>query len=172
MSGSGGWCGRQWFSPEPGQVTLTDRIDRLRHPSAVGNVDPAGCAGAALLADLCLRARRCRPGWKQTWSQAGGVWVSNAAGRRAGLAGGLLVHGVIAGVGTVLTLLPILLIFFSGLGLLEDVGYMARAAYVMDRYMHPMGLHGKSFLPLFLGFGCNVPAVMASARSSNLPRHA
>jgi ferrous iron transport protein B len=75
---------------------------------------------------------------------------------------GLLADGVISGAGTVITLLPILIIFFVMLGLLEDLGYMARAAYVMDRFMHLMGLHGNSFLPLFLGFGCNVPAVMGA----------
>ena len=75
---------------------------------------------------------------------------------------GLIVDGVIGGAGTVLTFIPILLIFFFVFGFLEDVGYMARAAYVMDRFMHLMGLHGKSFLPLFTGFGCNVPAVMGS----------
>ena len=60
------------------------------------------------------------------------------------------------------TFLPILVIFFATFALLEDVGYMARAAYVMDNLMHLMGLHGKSFLPLFLGFGCNVPSVMGT----------
>jgi ferrous iron transport protein B len=69
---------------------------------------------------------------------------------------------VISGVGTVVTLLPILIVFFVFLGLLEDLGYMARAAYVTDRFMHLMGLHGNSFLPLFLGFGCNVPAVLGA----------
>jgi ferrous iron transport protein B len=73
-----------------------------------------------------------------------------------------VVDGAIGGAGTVITFLPILAIFFAVLALLEDVGYMARAAYVMDRFMHLMGLHGKSFLPLFLGFGCNVPAVMGA----------
>jgi len=73
---------------------------------------------------------------------------------------GLIVDGLIGGAGTVLTFLPILVIFFVLLGILEDVGYLARAAYVMDRFMHWMGLHGKSFIPLFLGFGCNVPAVL------------
>jgi ferrous iron transport protein B len=74
----------------------------------------------------------------------------------------LVVDGVINGVGVVFSFFPILLIFFAVLGILEDVGYMARAAFVMDRFMHVMGLHGKSFLPLFLGFGCNVPAVMGA----------
>jgi ferrous iron transport protein B len=75
---------------------------------------------------------------------------------------GMLADGIIAGAGTVLTLLPILVVFFAVLAFLEDVGYMPRAAYVMDRFMHVMGLHGQSFLPLFLGFGCNVPAVMGT----------
>jgi ferrous iron transport protein B len=62
----------------------------------------------------------------------------------------------------VLTFLPIMVIFFACFGFLEDVGYMARAAFVMDNFMHWMGLHGKSFLPLFMGFGCNVPAVIGT----------
>jgi ferrous iron transport protein B len=74
----------------------------------------------------------------------------------------LIVDGIIGGVGSVLTFLPILLIFFAVMGILEDTGYMARAAYVMDNLMHLIGLHGKSFLPLFLGFGCSVPAVMGT----------
>ena len=62
----------------------------------------------------------------------------------------------------VLTFLPILLIFFVVMAFLEDVGYMARAAFVMDRFMHIVGLHGKSFLPMCLGFGCNVPAILGA----------
>ncbi len=75
---------------------------------------------------------------------------------------GLVADGVMSGAGTVLTFLPILVIFFAAMGIIEDVGYMARAAYVMDGFMHLMGLHGKSFLPLFLGFGCSVPGVMGT----------
>ncbi len=75
---------------------------------------------------------------------------------------GLIADGIIGGVGSVLTFVPILAVFFIAMGLLEDVGYMARAAYVMDRFMHAIGLHGKSFMPLFLGFGCNVPAIMGA----------
>jgi ferrous iron transport protein B len=74
----------------------------------------------------------------------------------------LVADGIIGGVGAVLTFIPILVIFFATMGLLEDIGYMARAAYVMDNFMHVMGLHGKSFLPLFLGFGCNVPGVLGT----------
>ena len=75
---------------------------------------------------------------------------------------GLVVDGVIGGAGSVLTFLPILVIFFAVLALLEDVGYMARAAFVMDRFMHLIGLHGKSVIPMCLGFGCNVPAVLGT----------
>jgi ferrous iron transport protein B len=74
----------------------------------------------------------------------------------------LLAEGVLGGAGIVITFVPILAVFFTVLALLEDTGYLARAAYVMDRAMHALGLHGKSFLPLFLGFGCNVPAVMGA----------
>jgi ferrous iron transport protein B len=70
--------------------------------------------------------------------------------------------GVLGGIGMVLTFLPILVIFFSVLGFLEDTGYMARAAYLSDRWMHMIGLHGKSFMPILLGFGCNVPAIMGT----------
>ncbi len=75
---------------------------------------------------------------------------------------GLLVDGIIGGAGSVLTFLPILVIFFAVLALLEDVGYMARAAFVMDRFMHLIGLHGKSVIPMCLGLGCNVPAVLGA----------
>lgn len=75
---------------------------------------------------------------------------------------GMLIDGVIGGVGSVLTFIPILVIFFAFMAFLEDVGYMARAAFVMDRLMHLIGLHGKSVIPLCLGFGCNVPAVLGA----------
>ena len=74
----------------------------------------------------------------------------------------LIASGVLGGLGMVLTFLPILAIFYLALGFLEDTGYMARAAYLTDRFMHMMGLHGKSFMPILLGFGCNVPAVLGT----------
>ena len=74
----------------------------------------------------------------------------------------LLSDGVIGGAGLVLTFIPVLAILFLMLAILEDVGYMARAAFVMDRFMHRIGLRGKSFLPLFIGWGCNVPAITGS----------
>ena len=74
----------------------------------------------------------------------------------------MLVDGVIAGVGSVIVFLPQILILYTFISLMEDSGYMARAAFIMDKLMHGMGLHGKSFIPLIMGFGCNVPAVMAT----------
>ncbi len=74
----------------------------------------------------------------------------------------LLVDGVIEGVGGVAVFLPNILILFLGVSIMEDTGYMARAAFIMDKIMHKMGLHGKSFIPLLMGLGCNVPAIMAT----------
>ena len=74
----------------------------------------------------------------------------------------LIVDGVIGGVGSVLVFLPNILLLYLFISLLEDSGYMARAAFIMDRLMHRIGLHGKSFIPMIMGFGCNVPAVMAT----------
>ena len=74
----------------------------------------------------------------------------------------LLVNGIIGGVGSVAVFLPQILILYLFISLMEDSGYMARAAFIMDRIMHRMGLHGKSFIPMIMGFGCNVPAVMAT----------
>ncbi len=84
----------------------------------------------------------------------------------------LLVDGIIGGVGGVIVFLPNILILYLFISFMEDSGYMARAAFIMDKIMHKMGLHGKSFIPLVMGFGCNVPAIMASrtieSRSSRM----
>lgn len=74
----------------------------------------------------------------------------------------LLIDGIIGGVGCVIVFLPNILILYFFISILEDSGYMARAAFIMDKIMHRMGLHGKSFIPLIMGFGCNVPAIMAT----------
>ena len=74
----------------------------------------------------------------------------------------MLLDGVVAGIGSVIVFLPNILILFFFIALFEDTGYMARAAFLMDRVMHTAGLHGKSFIPMLMGFGCNVPAIMAA----------
>ena len=95
---------------------------------------------------------------------AGVNWLGELVGR--GMSEGplrdLIVDGVIAGVGGVIVFLPQIVILYLFISLLEDSGYMARAAFIMDKLMHRMGLHGKSFIPLVMGFGCNVPAVMST----------
>ena len=79
----------------------------------------------------------------------------------------LLVNGIIDGVGGVIVFLPNILILFFFISFMEDTGYMARAAFIMDKLMHKIGLHGKSFIPLIMGFGCNVPAIMATRTLEN-----
>lgn len=87
----------------------------------------------------------------------------------SGLVQDLLVNGIIAGVGSVASFLPNILILFLGISIMEDTGYMARAAFIMDKFMHSIGLHGKSFVPVIMGMGCTVPAIMA-ARTLESPR--
>ena len=79
----------------------------------------------------------------------------------------LLVNGIIGGIGSVIVFLPNILILFFFISFMEDSGYMARAAFIMDKLMHKIGLHGRSFIPLLMGFGCNVPAVMATRTIPN-----
>lgn len=79
----------------------------------------------------------------------------------------LLVNGIIGGVGGVIIFMPNILILFFFISLMEDTGYMARASFIMDKLMHKIGLHGKSFIPMIMGFGCNVPAIMATRTLDN-----
>ena len=98
------------------------------------------------------------------WIEAGVAWLGEWIGGTMadGPLRSMLVDGIIGGVGAVIVFLPQILILYFFISLMEDSGYMARAAFIMDRLMHKMGLHGKSFIPLVMGFGCNVPAVMAT----------
>ena len=98
------------------------------------------------------------------WIEEGVAWLGQWIGSHLpeGPLRSMLVDGVIGGVGSVIVFLPQILILYFFISLMEDSGYMARAAFIMDRLMHKMGLHGKSFIPLVMGFGCNVPAVMAT----------
>lgn len=109
--------------------------------------------------------------YPQEWLEMGidtlGAWLRNVM--PAGMLTDLLVDGVLAGAGAVLVFLPQILILFFFISILEDTGYMARAAFIMDKLMHRMGLHGKSFIPYIIGFGCSVPAVLA-ARTLENPR--
>lgn len=147
--------------PGLGQISLTDRLDRVAVHPVWGLVLLLAMFAAAFEFTFTVAAP------VQRWLDASVIesfqrWlVGELTGVPRWLAD-LLVHGVLGGAGIVISFTPILILFFAVLALLEDIGYLARAAYVMDRFMHLIGLHGKSFLPLFLGFGCNVPAVMGA----------
>ena len=106
-------------------------------------------------------------GWLETFF----AWTSRILGALipAGMLNSLVVDGIIAGVGGVLSFVPLIILLFMFISILEDTGYMARAAFIMDKFLHLFGLHGQSFLPMIIGFGCSVPAVMA-ARTLKNPR--
>lgn len=98
------------------------------------------------------------------WLEALFGWLGDVVGSAMsdGPLKSLICDGIIAGVGSVLVFLPNILILYLFISFMEDSGYMARAAFIMDKLMHRMGLHGKSFIPMIMGFGCNVPAIMAT----------
>lgn len=112
--------------------------------------------------------------YPQDWIEAGVSWLSEWVGGMMtdGALKDLIVNGIIGGVGSVIVFLPNILILYLFISLMEDSGYMARAAFIMDKLMHRIGLHGKSFIPLLMSFGCNVPAIMAcrtiESRSSRI----
>ena len=103
--------------------------------------------------------------WIDSGVQALGQWLQNVMS--PGALRDLLVDGIIGGVGGVIIFLPNIMILFFFISLMEDTGYMARASFIMDKLMHKIGLHGKSFIPLVMGFGCNVPAIMATRTLDN-----
>ena len=164
-SGRYDWIGRMVRAavthPRIGQISLTDRIDRWATHPVFGLVILAGILGLMFWLTFALGSPL-----QNLLSTFVIAPLSNLAASLLAQAPvwvrSLVVNGIIGGVGSVVSFLPVMMIFFASFGLLEDVGYMARAAYVMDNFMHLMGLHGKSFLPIFLGFGCNVPAVMGT----------
>jgi len=102
------------------------------------------------------------------WINAGFGWLADKASviSPAWLSS-FIADGILGGVGTVLSFIPVIFLLYIALSILEDSGYLARAAFVMDRLMHRIGLHGRSFVTLILGFGCNVPAIMASRTIEN-----
>lgn len=146
--------------PKSGGITVTDRIDRVATHPLFGVL--MLIAVMAALFGFTFGVGLPLQEWLEEGLKTFGFHVATLLVGWPGWLVNLITHGVIGGVGTVLTLLPILVLFFFGMGVLEDSGYIARAAFVMDRWMHPLGLHGKSFLPFSFSVGCNVPAVMES----------
>ncbi len=99
------------------------------------------------------------------WVETGQEWLSNfihGCLPEGSAVQSLVVGGIVGGVGSVLVFVPIIFLLFLAIALLEDSGYMARAVFIMDRFMHKIGLHGRSCIPMLLGFGCNLPAIMAA----------
>jgi ferrous iron transport protein B len=140
------------------RVELSDRIDRLlTHPF---------WAYPVFLAFMWLlfQATFTLGAYPQGWIEAlfGGMETVAMRVLPEGLPRSLLVDGVIRGVGGVAVFLPNILILFLGIAIMEDTGYMARTAFIMDKVMHTVGLHGKSFIPMLIGMGCNVPAILAT----------
>lgn len=138
--------------------TLSDRLDQVVTHRIWGPLIFVG------LMFLIFQAMFTFAEWPMGWIESGvgglGEWVRGAM--PAGDLRDLLVDGVIAGVGAVIVFLPQILLLFLFLGLLEDTGYMARAAFLMDRLMSKVGLHGKSFIPLLSSFACAIPGIMAT----------
>jgi ferrous iron transport protein B len=143
-----------------GQVVMTDRIDHILTRPVFGI--PILLAVFASVFMLTYKVGFPLQKLIEGLFNAFGQWSDTSLASFYPWLRGLFINGIIGGVGSVLTLLPILLIFFAVMAFLEDVGYMARAAFVMDRFMHLVGLHGKSFIPMCLGFGCNVPSVLGT----------
>ncbi len=150
--------------PDDQQTTLSDRIDSVVTNRILGL--PIFLAAMWIVFKLTTDVAAPMVDWIAAviegpvtgWIVAlfgviglGGSWLE-----------GLVVDGIIAGVGGVLVFVPVLAMLYLALALLEDSGYMARVAFVMDRFMRPFGLHGKSFLPMIVGFGCTVPAIYAT----------
>jgi len=143
-----------------GQVLMTDRIDHILTRPVSGIPILLGILALVFVATFMIGL----PFQKLLEMLTGsfGNWVNGVLSNEPWWVRGILVNGIIGGVGSVLTFVPLLIMFFFSMTFLENVGYMARAAFVMDRFMHIIGLHGKSFMPMCLGFGCNVPSILGA----------
>ena len=143
------------------RVTLSDQIDMLVISRWLGL--PLLLAVMYLMFQFVFRLSEPL----MRWIGLGFGQLGAIASGIGGWEGSLLAEGVIGGVGSVLVFVPPIFLLFAAISVLEDCGYMARAAFVTDKVMHKVGLHGRSFIPLVLGFGCNVPGVMATRTIEN-----
>lgn len=143
--------------------TLSEKIDRVLTNKWLG------FPILALVLYLVFECTFTLGSYPQAWIADGVDWLCMKLGEALpmGWLSSMLVDGVVQGVGAVLAFLPNIIILFFFISLMEDSGYMSRAAFLMDGIMHKVGLHGKSFIPMLVGFGCNVPAIMAAANIEN-----
>ena len=150
-----------------GETLHGETVDKNRKTARIDNVMTHRWLGLPiffLLMYLVFQATYTLGAYPAAWIEAGVSWLSATVTSLMpeGSLRDLLTDGIIQGVGGVIVFLPNILLLFFFISLMEDTGYMARAAFIMDRLMHKIGLHGKSFIPLLMGFGCNVPAIMAT----------
>ncbi len=144
--------------PPTDRMKMSDQIDDLLTHRILGY--PI----FLLLMWLIFQATFVIGQYPMAWIETAVAYVQSGVGQLIpdGAMADLLIDGVIGGVGSVIVFLPNIVILFLGISILEDSGYMARAAFLMDKLMHYLGLHGKSFIPMLMGFGCSVPAIMAT----------
>jgi ferrous iron transport protein B len=150
-------------TPKPVITSLSDKIDRvLTHPKLALPI-------FGLILFLVFYTTFTLGAYPMDWIDLGVGLISD--GLRSimpdGMLKDLLIDGIISGTGSVLVFLPNILILFFFISLLEGTGYMARASFIMDKVMHKFGLHGRSFIPMIMGFGCNVPAILATRTLRN-----
>lgn len=156
-------CREIIVSERDDEQTISDKIDNVLTHRIFGL--PIFFGIVWLLFNIVFTVGAYPQGWMEDGFALLGKTIS--ANMADGDLKSLIVDGIIGGVGTVLTFLPNILLLFFGISLLEDSGYMSRAAFLMDRVMRSVGLHGKSFIPLLLGFGCSVPAIMGTRTLEN-----
>ena len=156
-----GACQEAVRSSVESRHTLSDRIDSVVTNRVLGF--PLFVLLMYLVFHLTFTLGDPMIGWVESLFSMLGGWIGGLwpEGAESPLKS-LIVEGIIGGVGGVLVFLPIIMLLFLAIAFLEDSGYMARAAFIMDRLMHKIGLHGKSFIPMLIGFGCSVPAIMAT----------
>ncbi len=142
----------------PEKLDRTEKIDRILTNRILGI--PIFALIIWLMFQFVFTLGKYPAGWLGLGFEKLSILITNVVPQ--GLLRSLLVDGIIGGVGGVITFTPNIILLFFAIAVLEDSGYMARAAFVMDRIMHKIGLHGKSFIPLVIGFGCTVPAYMGS----------
>ncbi|MBI5725171.1 MAG: ferrous iron transport protein B [Planctomycetes bacterium] len=161
-----GACQEAVRSTVEARHTMSDRIDAVATSRVLGL--PIFLGLMYLVFHLTFTLGDPPMGWiEKFFGWLGGVLETWWPKGSESILKSLLVDGIIGGVGGVIVFLPNILLLFLAIAILEDSGYMARAAFIMDRLMHKIGLHGKSFIPMLLGFGCSVPAIMATRTLEN-----
>lgn len=145
------------------RIIATEKIDRVMTGKITGFPIFLGLMFFTFYATFALGS------YPAEWMMSGISLLSKGLMNvmQAGMLKDLLIDGIIRGLGSVIVFMPNILILFFFISLMEDTGYMARAAFIMDKLMHKMGLHGRSFIPMVMGFGCNVPAIMATRTIRN-----